>query len=479
MKLGVCVPYRNREAHLKEFVPKVGKYLEERGIEYCMYFGHQVDDKLFNRGAMKNIAAKHAFEDGCDYIVWHDIDMIPEEGCDYSFPKDNPIHIATNISQMNYELKYEEYFGGAILFSKEQVEKTNGYSNDYWDWGMEDDDLFWRCNLEGYVDNRYMDFEGTKRDYLSFNGKNSYVQIPCTRKLRNLTSRSHTISVLVRAHQQEEKVPIWLVGDTERRFCEYPILRRPGFDYGLSYNNSRAYTAQLWNNQKDHLYQWMKRYENQWTWITLVVDDNNIHLYMNGKESDSRWGTGTPSPQHFEGMLKRYGNVDYYLGTTTSVNDDDISKWFKGDIADLKMWDRALTSYEVSQLSNNPANDGLSLHYDFKDGLVLDKTNNGNDGISYNCEINSDEIEIPYTAVPHRIPGRFKCLPHEDEGLINVGGVDKWAKGETTARNERRFVHQMQQGKWDYKSDGINSVKYELVGIDEITPTAKMINVKL
>ena len=27
MKLGVCVPYRNREAHLKEFVPRVGKYL--------------------------------------------------------------------------------------------------------------------------------------------------------------------------------------------------------------------------------------------------------------------------------------------------------------------------------------------------------------------------------------------------------------------------------------------------------------------
>ena len=98
-----------------------------------MYFGHQCDDKLFNRGAMKNIAAKHAFEDGCDYIVWHDIDMIPEEGTDYFFPEKTPIHIATNISQMNYELKYQEYFGGAVIFSKEQVEKTNGYSNDYWD----------------------------------------------------------------------------------------------------------------------------------------------------------------------------------------------------------------------------------------------------------------------------------------------------------------------------------------------------------
>ena len=105
MKLGVCVPYRNREAHLKEFVPKVGKYLESKGIDYCMYFGHQVDDKLFNRGAMKNVAAEWAFKEGCDYIVWHDIDMIPEEGCDYSFPEKYPIHIATNISQMDYQLK--------------------------------------------------------------------------------------------------------------------------------------------------------------------------------------------------------------------------------------------------------------------------------------------------------------------------------------------------------------------------------------
>ena len=481
MKLGVCVPYRNREAHLKEFIPKIGKYLEEHGIDYHIYFGHQVDDKLFNRGAMKNIAAKHAFEDGCDYIVWHDIDMIPDEngGADYSFPIDNPIHIATNISQMDYKLKYEEYFGGAVIFSKEQVEKTNGYSNDYWDWGMEDDDLFWRCVLEGYADDDYMEYIDEPKDYLHFNGKSSYVQIPCTRKLRNLTSRSHTISVLVRAHQQEEKVPIWLVGDTERRFCEYPILRRPGYDYGLSYNNSRAYTSQLWNNKKDHLYQWMKRYENRWAWVTLVVDDNNIHLYMNGKESDARWGTGTESPLHFDGMLKRYGNMDYYLGTTTSVADGDVSKWFKGDIADVKMYNRALISSEVQELALNPTNDGLTLHYDFKDGLVMDKTNNGGDGIIHNCEHNKEIIKIPHTVVPHRIAGRFNCLPHKDEGLVLVDGSMKWAKGENTAKNERRFVLQMQQGEWDYKSDGIKQLKYELVETNNISDKATMINVTL
>ena len=485
MKLGVCVPYRNREEHLNQFVPAIEQYLTQQGIEYCIYFGHQVDDKLFNRGAMKNVAAKHAFEDGCDYIVWHDIDMIPEEGCDYSFPTEHPIHIATNISQMDYKLKYEEYFGGAVIFSKEQVERTNGYSNDYWDWGMEDDDLFWRCILEEYANDSYMDYDDTIQNYLHFDGKASHIKIEKNNTLRNLTSRSHTISVLVRANQQEEKVPIWLIGDDDRRFCEYPIIRRPGFDYGISYNNSRAYTAQLWDSEQNHLYQWMKRYENQWSWVTLAVDsvNQNIHFYLNGKESDARHGTGTTSPLHYENRLKSYGLDDYYIGTTTSVGKNEPNKWFKGDIAKIMMWNRKLEKNEVENLQTELPKNGLVLHYDFNTKIdtrkAIDLSDNNINGDIKRCEIKSEQIKIPYTIIPFRRPGRLHCLPHQDEGLIKVGGVDKWAKGATTARNEKRYVLQMQQGIWDYKSDGIAQLKYELVNIDEISPKAKLINVKL
>ena len=31
-----------------------------------------------------------------------------------------------------------------ILFTKEHYEKINGYSNGYWNWGMEDDDILYR-----------------------------------------------------------------------------------------------------------------------------------------------------------------------------------------------------------------------------------------------------------------------------------------------------------------------------------------------
>ena len=119
------------------------------------------------------------------------------------------------------------------------------------------------------------------------------------------------------------------------------------------------------------------------------------------------------------------------------------------------------------------------LHYDFENGEVFDKSGNENNGIAFSCESKIEEIKIPYTIIPHRRPGKLKCLPHKDEGLVKINGVDKWAKGETTARNERRYVLQMQQGKWDYKSDGIAQLNYELISIDTISPKAKLINVKL
>ena len=68
----------------------------------------------------------------------------------------------------------------------------------------------------------------------------------------------------------------------------------------------------------------------------------------------------------------------------------------------------------------------------------------------------------------------MRCLPHEDEGI--VGGV---FKKKNTAKNEERYVLQMQQGKVDYKNDGISTLKYEFVDETILTPWAKLINIKL
>jgi len=470
-KLGVCVPYRNRELHMHEFIPKLGKYLKGHNIDFQIYIVHQVDDKLFNRGATKNIGAKHAFEDGCDYIVWHDIDMIPEDngGADYSYPKGGPRHIATKIQQMDYELKYHEYFGGAVLFTKEHVEATNGYSNDYWDWGMEDDDLFWRCHLEGLTNDTYLPTTLKNQNYLHFNGKNAYAKIPYQRDFKALTQRSHTISALVRCYQQPDKNAVFLIGDDERKYVEYPIIRLPGYDYGLSFNNSRALSFTFWNVFNKHNYMWLKRYDKQWSWVTAVIseEDHMAHLYLNGTEVDSKVGLGSPSPLRFDGKLKNYGSNDYYLGLSPSQPDDSSYKYFKGDVALVRGWNRALSPKEVKNLHRISPDEGLVLDVDFNYPKSQVDT--------YNTEVKQEDIKIPNSIIPHRVEGRMRCLPHEDEGIVD----GKFAKGETTARNERRYVLEMQKGSWSYKDDGIKQLKYELVEEKQLTPWAKMLNIKL
>ena len=470
MKLGVCIPYRDRELHLNEFIPKVGKYLKEQGIDFQMYFCHQTDDKLFNRGATKNIAAKHAFEEGCDYIVWHDIDMIPVEGggADYSFPENAPRHIATKISQMDWQLKYHEYFGGAVLFTKEQVEATNGYSNGYWDWGMEDDDLFWRCHEEGLTNDSYLQTKLEETKYFRFNGNSSKAIVNLDREHRAFNRNSHTVSVLTRAFQMPDKNPIYLIGSKKKKYVEYPILRIPGYDYGLSFNNSRALSMTYWNTFNEHNYMWLKRYDNQWSWVTVVFDDVNklSHFYLNGTEVDSLAGHGSPSPFKYKGKLKKYTSDKIYLGFTPSKGIDESIRYFKGDIARVLIWDRALSKDEVENLNYAVPDNGKFL--DISPETLSDIQ-------LHDVFIGKEDIVVPNSIIPYRIEGKMRCLPHKDEGI--VGG--KFMKGDTTAANERRYVLEMQQGKINYKEDGIKQVQYELVSEEKLTPWAKMINIKL
>jgi hypothetical protein len=480
MKLGICVPYRNREEHLNKFLPTLTKFLENKEIEHSFYFAHQIDDKLFNRGAMKNIAAKHAFDDGCDYIVWHDIDMLPlNDECDYSFPTDNPKHIAVNLSKYNYTLAYEQYFGGAVLFTKEQVEKTNGYSNEYWDWGMEDDDLFWRCYFENMTTfSNYKKLEN--RNVANFDGSKSGIDITPDNELVNLLNTNHTISVLFSSEQQNEKTPVWLIGDTAKQFVEYPVfVKNGGWNYSISFNNSRAVTMCLFSSDtsKQVYYNWAKQFENVWSWVTISVDvdENKIWFYLNEKPINNTKNNLTNDAIDIVGKLKKYDTkAPFSLGYIFD-NVPVKSKYFKGKIADVKMFNKSFKPNEIEKMHSD--DESLICHYDFskiEENKVFDNVSNIEANMNM-VDITNETININSIALPYRSNGNYECLPHINEGF--EGG--KWAKGETTARNERRFVMEMQQKKINYKEDGIAQIKYELVSNEKISDNAWMINVKL
>lgn len=42
----------------------------------------------------------------------------------------------------SFRLPYAGYFGGVSGLSKKQFLKINGFPNEYWGWGGEDDDIY-------------------------------------------------------------------------------------------------------------------------------------------------------------------------------------------------------------------------------------------------------------------------------------------------------------------------------------------------
>lgn len=461
-KLGICIPYRNRKEHLDRLVPHLTKHLNEKGIDHAFYVGHQIDDKLFNRGAMKNIAAHVAFEDGCDYVAWHDVDMLPHEECDYSYPEETPLHIATKLSKYNYGLGYDQYFGGVVLFTKEQVEKTNGYSNDYWDWGQEDDDLFWRCYFEKMTTGRIVKTHENKL-VANFNGEDSALYFPTNREISSCLHTDHTITITFNAEQQPEKVPIWLVGDEQKRFIEYPLLRKDGsWTWGLSFNNSRAVTMMYFDRSNQYNYNWAKRFEGMWTQLTVSYnqEERNAYFYINDELIAQMNGIKQNIPFPVRGDLRTHDSIrPFILGFCPQTNTR-----YKGKISNFKIYNRFFN--DINELHQNE--EDIILSYQF----------NGDEVINQNVNFTNENIEIIENVIPFRKEGRFYCLPHTDEGFVNGG----WAKGETTARNEKRFVTEMQQNKINYKDEGFNKIMNVLIvdNVDEnLYSNTKFINVTL
>ena len=469
-KLGICIPYRNRKEHIEKLIPHLTEHLNKQGIEHTFYVGHQIDDKLFNRGAMKNIAAHVAFEDGCDYVAWHDVDMLPYEEADYSYPDKKPVHIATKLSKYEYGLGYDDYFGGVVLFNKKQVEKTNGYSNGYWDWGQEDDDLLWRCHYEKLTDKRIFKKYKNKR-YAYFDANKSYIALETTAELNECLSGNHTISILFKAEQQPEKVPLWLVGDGKKKFIEYPLIRNIGsWTWGLSFNNSRTINMTVFDKSDNYYNNWAKRYENQWTWITMSFNNETkeMYLYVNDELITNQGGVKINKPFLVGKDLRKHKTIDsILLGICTHTN-----TFYKGCIAEVKIFDKYIDDVMEAIDGHN----GIKLHVDFFDG-VMDNVDT-NRFAEYNVKLVYDKIEVIDNSLPSRRESRFECMNHIDEGYVN----GKWAKGETTAQNEKRFVMQMQQGEIDYKNDGISQI-LDVLEIDNVDEKSyintKFINVRM
>lgn len=475
-KLGICVPYRNREAHMEKFIPHMTAILDEQDIPFQFYIAHQKDELPFNRGKLLNIAFQEAVKDGCDYFTFHDIDLLPMSGhADYSYPEHNPVHISTEIDEWDFKPPYKENFGGCVIFTKEQFESINGFANDYWGWGAEDDDLFWRAKSKGQIETVTTPFSFGAKTVAHFNGEDSFIKIPFNKEFKGVQEGTFTVSMLIKSECLKMMEP-FIYGDEEAAYTITPILNRHTFDV-ISYCNTQDFKGVMWDNDNTPHDTWAKTRYGDWLLLTVVFNTKEgiFSIYVNGEKKGE-----APAPK----QIRDYYNTPFFIGKS------DASRWmlhknsfFLGAIGEVCMWDRALSEGEIAEMyaskNYSPLNESLILHYDFSDAgkdVVYDKSDNNLHGELHNIELLQEEVgHIIIEEGPYRRRNRYNALKHEKQGVVNGTMV----QSENSKKNTLRLYSLIKSGIHSFTETGLSTLEYTLLDKKEIKDRAYMLDVNL
>ena len=159
--VAIIIPFRNREHYLQGFLQRMHPLLRKQLLRYQIFVIDQSGKKKFNRAKLLNVGAVEAsrvvpfdksIAKGYRFcFIMHDVDMLSlSDGLPYNCPKENeggPRHLSVYTVSHKNKCLYKELFGGVAALSYEQFLNVNGYSNKYFGWGGEDDDMSSRIRI--------------------------------------------------------------------------------------------------------------------------------------------------------------------------------------------------------------------------------------------------------------------------------------------------------------------------------------------
>ena len=476
-RLAVILPYN--EQHMENFTEHFRVMVpESEDLYYKLIFLKQKSNRPLNKGKLFNIGYM-LHKDKFDYFCFHDSDLIPvSDDCDYSYEGGKPISLVAmrgkiefgeqeNIEDFDdYTLPYDEYFGGATLFSKEHFQQVNGYSNNYWGVGYEDYDLLLRCVVKGLSIITELESQVSKT-YGNFNGVNSYLEIDCDNaKIKNSTNKNFTMSAWF---CPDGEPPYGAEVDNNR--CEYSIFTRPGYHTGLSYIHGGFLKCVVWirplgSSEREPVVIQTPLRTGQWYHVGMVVDDREqtLTLYLDGKEIGKK---------DYEGQLVEYLNKPFYIG----VGDPNLSVWknyYKGQIAEVGLWSDTLKDYEMELIfdkgiiSNKGEYTTSKLPvgtWDFKSGysdITFDMSGNGNHAKFHNVEFANKSLKSNAERyLPYRRNGAYGYLSSEEQ-YLNLDNLTRTEHAEVVS-NRNTFNKKVRLNMSDIDKDGLSSTRFRIV----------------
>lgn len=459
-KLGIIVPYRNRYKQLVDFKKAIKRYLEDKEIDYELIIVEQDDGTAFNRGKLLNVGFIYAKKYGCDYVVFHDIDMIPTD-VDYSY-SDIPLHLAVDLTGGKgfKRIVFDNYFGGVTMFPVEMFEKVNGYSNLYWGWGYEDDDLMYRCIRHGLpMNNKKIPMIGSQTAALKFNGKDAYV------RGRNVFKHDEEMTIFVSFYPDDIEC------DIREKTDKFSIFSIPGYDFTITYNSFRRYTVEVFNDNKEIIFQMSEIKPNYKTNIAVTInpDKKKIKFYQDGE---------LVSEEEYDYLYNYVSQPYFYLGCGDPERYENRN-YYRGLIDEFAIWNKVLPPHEISEISLNQhyglsQNFGsythdysLNVYYHakfIKNYQMYDLSGNRNHGYINRCEITEMNFESEKEIIiPYRRTGSFRLMTHDENGFVGTG----W-KHEMTRYNELRYHNEVTKGYLNNLEDGLSDCKFHVHGESKV-----------
>lgn len=450
-KLGIIVPYRGRKDQLKVFTKHITEYLKD--IKFELIVVEQEDSNDFNRGKLLNIGFLKAEALGCDYVVFHDVDMLPISA-DYTY-SEKPQHL---ISDLDLEPgttrdNFDEYFGGVTLFPSNIFKRVNGYTNRYYGWGFEDDNLLLRCKEQGVALDRKKVIQKS-RDGIGakLNGTDAFVASP------NIFNTIRDFTIFINFSIDKVKCNTTQITD------DFSIFSIPGFDTTLTYNSFRNFAFQFWKKDLSSMNIPSDHYP-EGTYSVIVTIENKskpklVTLYINGTKIGE-----LPYDKLYDIKKEKY----FYLGVG-DPNREEKQNWLNGTLNTFAIYDSALTVLDIDRISKNVnkslfglgIQSNLKTYYDFKfikGNTVLDLSENGNTGYAYNCQSTVTTFESEKTvSIPSRREGKFKVLPHEENGYTSGYWVS-WKSRE----NQIDYYKKYTDKRTNLEVDGLSTLEFQTI----------------